>query len=135
MNANTPADRLIKRSTTKPFAEVCAGVEDACKANKFGLIGVVDLQAKMAAKGVAFDRPCTVFEVCNPQKAKGVLTANMDIATALPCRLAIYTEEGKTVLSTMKPTEMLGMYDAPGVEAEAEDVEATMTAIMDALVA
>ncbi len=134
MTNPTPAcDRLLKQTTNRTFAEVCAAVPEACQAHQFGVIGTVDLKAKMNAKGVPFERECTVFEICNPHKASGVLSINMDIASALPCRLAIYAEEGRTVLSTMKPTLMLGMYDAPGAEAEALDVEQTMQAIIDQL--
>ncbi len=126
-------DRLLKKTTNRPFAEVCDAVAAACQAHQFGVIGTVDLKAKMNAKGVDFDAPCTVFEICNPHKAQGVLTANMDIASALPCRLAIYEQAGRTVLSTMKPTLLLELYDAPGIEAEAQEVEQTMAAIIDEL--
>ena len=61
--------------------------EAAVKARKFGVIGVVDLQAKMKEKGVPFDNSCRIYEVCNPNKAKQVLEADMRISTALPCRV------------------------------------------------
>lgn len=133
MNSPPPpaaSDRLLKYFTVRPFAAVCAEVAAACQAHRFGLIATVDLKAKLNAKGVPFDRECTVFEVCNPLKAQGVLSLNMDLASALPCRIAIYTEGDRTVLSTMKPTRLLAVYDVPGAAEAAAEVEATMDAIM-----
>ena len=67
-------------------------LEEAVKAHKFGVIDVIDLQAKMREKGVEFNKPCRIYEVCNPQRAKKVLEKEMAIATALPCRIAMYEE-------------------------------------------
>jgi uncharacterized protein (DUF302 family) len=88
-------------------------------------------QAKMAAKSVEFDRHCTVFEVCNPHKAKDVLSAFIDLASALPCRIAVYTEGEFTVLSTLKPTILLGAYKfSDDLSSSAVEVENTMESIM-----
>ena len=50
----------------------------------------------MAKKGVEFAHECLIFEVCQPQQAKKVLDENMSVSTALPCRISIYEEDGKT---------------------------------------
>jgi uncharacterized protein (DUF302 family) len=80
---------------------------------------------------VAFDQECRVFEVCNPQQAKEVLSRAMEISTALPCRISVYQEGGRTVLATIKPTKLLGLFNAPGVVAAAKEVEDTMIRIID----
>ncbi len=126
----SPASTIIKKSTSRSFSEVCGAVESVCREFEFGLIGTIDLKAKMNAKGVPFERNCTVFEVCNPKIAAGVLNLNMDIANALPCRLAIYEVDGKTVVSTLKPTRLIELFDAPGSEEHAEMVESTMAGIV-----
>ncbi len=84
----------------------------------------------MQSKGLEFPERCTVFEVCNPGAAKAVLMAHMDLASALPCRLAVYTEGSSTVLSTLKPTLLLGAYTYADVLSEASEVEKIMDAIM-----
>ena len=68
--------------------------------------------------------------MCNPKIAAGVLNLNMDIANALPCRLAIYEAEGLTVVSTLKPTRLIELFDAPGAEEHAAKVEAIMAGIV-----
>jgi len=84
----------------------------------------------MAKKGVEFARECLIFEVCQPQQAKKVLEQNMSIATALPCRISIYEEGGKTVLATLKPTTLLAMFNTPQLDEVALDVESTIIKIM-----
>lgn len=48
-------------------------LEDAVKAHKFGVIGVIDLKGKMAEKGVAFGNACKIYEVCNPTHRNAVV--------------------------------------------------------------
>ena len=114
----------------KPVDRVARELEAAVVRHKFGVLGVHDLKAKMADKGVAFDRECRVFEVCNPQQAKKVLETNLEISTALPCRISVYEEGGITKLATIKPTAMLALYSAAGLESVARDVEVALEAIM-----
>ena len=76
-------------------------LEEAVKAHKFGVIGVIDLKGKMAEKGIAFGNACKIYEVCNPMQAKRVLEMDMSIATALPCRIAVYEEKNRVKIATM----------------------------------
>jgi len=116
--------------STKPLARLVADLEQAVTRHKFGVLGVHDLKAKMAEKGVPFARECRIFEVCNPHQAKKVLEANLDISTALPCRISVYEEGGKTKLATIRPTALIGLYRNPELKGVAEEVEETMVKIM-----
>jgi len=71
---------------------------------------VHNLKETMAKKGIEFVRECLIIEVCQPQQAMKVLKQNMSISTALPCRISIYEEGGKTNLATLKPTTLLAMF-------------------------
>ena len=86
----------------KPLDRVAKDLEAAVARHKFGVLGVHDLRAKMAEKGVPFARECRIFEVCNPHQARKVLEANMEVSTALPCRISVYEEGGRTKLATIK---------------------------------
>jgi len=105
-------------------------LEEAVKAHKFGVIAVIDLQAKMREKGVEFSRPCRIYEVCNPLRAKKVLEKEMAIATAMPCRIALYEQAGQAMLATLLPTQTLGLFDVPDLAAEAQDVEREILAMI-----
>lgn len=122
---------LIKLSTDKTMNEAAAALEDAVIENHFGLMQVHNLKATMKKKGVEFERECLIFEVCQPQQAKKVLEQNMSVSTALPCRISIYEENGKTILATLKPTHLLGLFDSPQLEGVAQEVEDTIVKIMN----
>jgi uncharacterized protein (DUF302 family) len=121
---------LIKLSTDKNVTEVAAALQAAVAANHFGVMHVHNLKETMAKKGVEFARECLIFEVCQPQQAKKVLDENMSVSTALPCRISIYEEGGKTILATLKPTALLAMFNAPQLERVAQEVEDTIVKIM-----
>jgi uncharacterized protein (DUF302 family) len=116
--------------STKPLARVITDLEQAVARHKFGVLGVHDLKAKMAEKGVPFARECRVFEVCNPHQARKVLEANLEVSTALPCRISVYEESGKTKLATIRPTALIGLYGTPELKSVAEEVEDTLATIM-----
>jgi uncharacterized protein (DUF302 family) len=126
-----PNDLLIIRSTALPLEPVCKLLQEVAARHKFGVQAVHNLREKMESKGVPFARECRVIEVCNPGHAQVVLNQNIEISTALPCRIAVYAEGGRTILATMKPTKMLSMFNAPGAAATAQEVEDTMVRIMD----
>lgn len=121
---------LVKLSTNKTVSEAAAALQAAVQANHFGVMQVHNLQETMVKKGVDFERECLIFEVCQPQQAKKVLDQNMSVSTALPCRISIYEEGGKTVLATLKPTVLLAMFNSPQLKDVAQEVEDTIMKIM-----
>lgn len=121
---------LIQLSTDKTVKEAAAALHLAVPANQFGVMKVHDLKETMWKKGVEFDHECLIFEVCQPQQAKKVLDENMSISTALPCRICIYEEGGKTILATLKPTTLLAMFNTPQLNHVAQEVENTILKIM-----
>ena len=93
--------------TEKSFEQASTDLEAAVKANGFGVLYVHDLGATLKSKGIAFDNQCKVFEVCNPQQAAKVMTIDMRLNMALPCRISVYTEGGKTLIGLILPVRVL----------------------------
>jgi uncharacterized protein (DUF302 family) len=124
---------IITRTTRSPLETVAARLPEIAKAHKFGVLGVHDLKEKMNSKGVPFARECRVFEVCNPQQAQMILNGNISVSAALPCRISVYPEGDRTVLATIEPAELLGLFGpAPaGAEAVASEVRKELVAIME----
>jgi uncharacterized protein (DUF302 family) len=122
---------LIIRSTSAPLETVCTRLQEVSASHKFGVQAVHNLREKMESKGVPFGRECRVIEVCNPRLAAVVLGQAIEISTALPCRISVYEEGGRTMLATIKPSMLLTMFNAPGAAAAAQEVEDTMGRIMD----
>jgi len=121
---------LLKISTDKTVSETAAALQVAVPANHFGVMQVHNLKETMAKKGVDFPRECLIFEVCQPQQAKKVLEQNRSVSTALPCRISLYQEGGKTVLATLKPTALLALFNTQQLVGVAQEVEDTIVKIM-----
>jgi uncharacterized protein (DUF302 family) len=121
---------LVKLSSDKSVNEVAAALQAAVQANHFGVMQVNNLKETMQKKGVEFARECLIFEVCQPQQAKKVLDEDMSVSTALPCRISIYEEGGRTILATLKPTTLLAMFNTPQLKGVAQEVENTIIKIM-----
>lgn len=119
------------KEATGTIEAVGRRLEEAVKAHKFGVIAVIDMRAKMVEKGVGFDSACNIYEVCNPVQAKRVLEKDMSIATALPCRIAVYEEKGKVKIATMLPTAALGLFSLPELAPVAQEVEKEIKAMVD----
>ena len=91
----------------------------------FGVLHVHDLGATLRKKGVAFPEECRVFEICNPKQAAKVLSTEMRLNMALPCRVSVYTESGRTRIGMIRPAQMLAsLSEAPELSAVAQEVEA-----------
>ena len=123
---------LIKLLTEKTVGEAAAALQSAVEASHFGVMQVHNLKETMTGKGVAFAHECLIFEVCQPQQAKKVLDQDMSLSTALPCRISIYEEAGKTVLAALKPTTLLAMFKVPQLDGVAQEVEDAIVKIMKA---
>jgi uncharacterized protein (DUF302 family) len=110
--------------TVKSFEQASADLELAVKRLGFGVLHVHDLGNTLRSKGIAFGEQCKVFEVCNPQQAAKVLGADMRLNMALPCRISVFTDRGKTRIGLIKPVQMLSaLSEDPTLRQVAKEVE------------
>ena len=121
---------LIKNTTEKSVADTGVALNAAVVANHFGVLQEHDMRDSMTRHGVEFTKELLIFEVCQPAQAKRVLDEDMSVSTALPCRISIYEENGKTVLVAIKPTLLLELFHTPGLGEVAQEVENAMIKIM-----
>lgn len=116
----------------KTFKQAATDLEAAVKRHEFGVLHIHDLGNTLRSKGVDFTGQCKVFEICNPAQAAKVLSSDMRINMALPCRISVYTEQGKTRIGMVRPMPMLAALsqDATLVEV-AQQVEAKTRQMID----
>ncbi|MBS0570922.1 MAG: DUF302 domain-containing protein, partial [Proteobacteria bacterium] len=109
----------------KTFARAVDDLDAAVKRHQFGVLHVHDLGNTLRSKGQDFAGECKVFEVCSPRHAASVLATDLRLNTALPCRISVYTEGGKTKLGMVAPRQMLALLsDDPKLVAVAAEVDA-----------
>ena len=120
--------------TNKSFNQASTDLETAVKHHGFGVLHVHDLGTTLRSKGMAFEEECKVFEVCNPAQAAKVMSIDMSLNMALPCRISVYTEKGKTKIGLIKPAQMLSALsqDAALIQIAKEVEEKTIQMVDEA---
>jgi len=123
---------LYIKTTSKTVERATDDLELSIARNGFGLLHRYDFRKTLGDKGFPIDNECRVLEVCNPRQASEVLAADMSLNMALPCRISVYQDGGRTVIGMVPPTDMLGLVSHdPAIAATAVEVERTLRKIID----
>ena len=118
--------------SAKSFDTASSDLEVAVKNNGFGVLHIHDLGETLRSKGIDYDEECRVFEVCNPQQAAKVLAIDVRLNMALPCRISVYTEQGKVKIGYIEPVEMLSALSSdPELAGIAGEVASSMVDILN----
>ena len=118
--------------TSKTFEDASAALKTEVEKLGFGVLHIHDLGATLRKKGLDFKENCLVFEVCNPVQAAKVLSVDMRLNMALPCRISVYTENGSTKIGLIKPAPMLAaLSNDPALIEVANDVESKTIQMID----
>ena len=116
--------------TKKSFNAAVAAIEAKTQEKGFRVLHTHDVQATLAEKG--FQRePLKIVEVCNAKYASQVLEKDIKISLMLPCPISVYTSEGKTYISALRPKVMKDFYPQAKIDQIAEEVDKIVTSIVD----
>ncbi len=123
---------LYIKETRKSVDQAFHDLEASIKQHGFGLLHSYDFKQTLKDKGFDLANECRVLEVCNPKQASEVLHMDMAINLALPCRISIYEEKGKTFIGMIPPSALLGLVN-PSAELRelAQGVEDATRRIID----
>ena len=119
-------------TSSKSVEQAKSDLEVAVRGHGFGVLHEYDLRKTLASKGVELPHECRILDVCNPQQAARVLSTDMGMNVALPCRVSVYEEGGQTRIGMVRPTAMLaGLSDAPELQRIAAEVEHAIIQMID----
>lgn len=91
--------------------DVKTRLEAELKKREFGVLHLHDIKATLDEKGVGFETPLLILDVCNPGYAKQALQATDNrIAPLLPCSIALWQEGEDVVIRLVRPTTLAGFF-------------------------
>lgn len=122
---------LLSVASEKPYDEICSSMATVVPRFKYGVLHSYNLTQTLQSKGQNFNQKVSVFEVCNPTHANKVLSQDMSISNALPCRISIWQDaHNHTVIQSIKPSLLISMFGNDDLKDLAEQVENELYTIM-----
>lgn len=139
MNKEMTPAKMIEMFTYKitsklPIDQVIEKVPAACEEKKFALLQTYVYHEIVESKGFPIDRKVYIYEICQAKTAAAMLTDFPHFAIFMPCKLAIYEDNGETIISTMNMEIMLNAVSSnPELFKEATTLFNTLKSLMDSI--
>jgi uncharacterized protein (DUF302 family) len=112
MQALMPPAKMIDMFTfkivsTQSIDYVSKKVPQVCEDFKFALLKTYVYHEIVESKGFPIKRKVFIYEICQAKTAAKMLTDFPHFSIFMPCKLAVYEDNGKTIISTMNMEIML----------------------------
>ncbi len=113
------------------FEDAIARTEAALKAEGFGVLCQIDIQAKLREKlGVDFPR-YVILGACNPPLAHRALSEEFNLGLLLPCNAVVYERDGQVSVGVVDAEKMLSIVGNPGMADMARQVNQKLRRVVD----
>lgn len=134
-----PPKKMIELFTVKEISKqeiekIIPKVGEALEMHKFSLLQTFVYHEIVESKGFPIQRKVYIYEICQAKVAAMMLTDNPEFSIFMPCKIAIYENEGNTVISTMNMEIMLNAVKGnKNLYTEALSLFKTLTALLNTL--
>ena len=105
-HANTPLYIVDVKKGVTP-AQVKLGIEMGAEGENMNLVGTLNIQDGLKARGIKSNRPYVIYEVCNLVLGAKVLRSTPEFGAFAPCKIVLFEKNGRLKLMTYLPTYAL----------------------------
>lgn len=128
------AGYYIATTVDAPFDAVVARVIEGLKAQEFGVLTDIDVQATMKAKIGAEMPRYRILGACNPKFAYEALKLESKLGVLLPCNVIVReTIDGRVEVASVDPVTAMERTGNRELESTAHEVRDRLTRMIDAL--
>lgn len=128
------ADLGIRKTLDLGFDEALVRVPDALKAEGFGVLTEIDVQATLKKKLDADFRRYRILGACNPPFAYRALQHSLDVGMLMPCNVIVYeTDDRRTVVSAVDPMQTMAAQGDETIRPLAAEVRQKLQRVIDSL--
>ena len=135
MRVSTATGYTITATTPLAFDEAVERVREELKAEGFGVLCEIDVQATLREKLEVEREPYLILGACNPPLAHAALEAEADLGTLLPCNVVVYEQDGETHVSAIDAERMLSIVGNDRLADVASLVRAKLASVVELAVA
>ena len=121
----------LSATTELGFSEAAERVREELKAEGFGVLCEIDVQATMQEKLGVDGEPYLILGACNPPLAHQALAVDPDLGTLLPCNVVVYRHAGETHISAIDAERMLSIADNDELAPVAAEVRRRLAAVVN----
>jgi uncharacterized protein (DUF302 family) len=98
------AEFRIQKKTKLTFDQALVKVPEVLKAEGFGVLSQIDVQATLKEKIGADFRRYRILGACNPKLAYRALSTELDVGVMMPCNVVVYEgDDGLAVVTAIDP--------------------------------
>jgi uncharacterized protein (DUF302 family) len=120
----------LSETSALPLGEAVERVRAELKAEGFGVLCEIDVQATLKQK-LGIDRPpYVILGACNPPLAHQALSAEPELGALLPCNVVVYERDGITHVAAIDASRMLSIVDNDTLVPIAADVSRRLAAVV-----
>jgi uncharacterized protein (DUF302 family) len=124
----------IRKTLDLGFDEALARVPEVLKAEGFGILTEIDVQATLKKKLDVDFRRYRILGACNPPFAHRALQHSLDVGMLMPCNVIVYeTDEQKTVVSAVDPMQTMAAQGDEALRPIADEVRRKLQRVIDSL--
>jgi uncharacterized protein (DUF302 family) len=123
----------FSKTTDYGFDQAVEKVTEELKKEGFGVLTSIDVKETLKKKINVDFKKYVILGACNPPLAHQALQAEDELGLLLPCNVAVYEKDQKTVVSVFDPAIMGRLVDNPNIKPVAEEVKKKLERVLEAV--
>lgn len=122
------------RQSAAPVRSTAEKLTQELSKRGFGVLSNIDVKKIIKEKLGEDMEEYVILDVCSPKHAKRAIDAHKEVGLILPCKIVVYEDDGRTLISLYRPTKAIEVLKFSDLNPLAQEVESELKLALDAIV-